>query len=105
MKECDLTDEVKAELELKIRAEIEAKAKEDAANKTTQKDIALMDGRIITMRPPKLLDLRIASNNAKDEVDQTVTLISNLTGITKKELDDMLLIDFQKLQKAFESFL
>ncbi len=96
---------LKEELRAEIEAELKAENAEDAANKTTQKNIALMDGRIITMRPPKLLDLRIASNNAKDEVDQTVTLISNLTGITKKELDNMLLIDFQKLQKAFESFL
>jgi len=46
------------------------------------------NGRKITMRPPKVRDMRAVSK-IEDKVERELTLISNLTGLSPDELDEL----------------
>ncbi len=70
----------------------------------TDKEITLSDGREITMRPPKVKDMRVVST-IKDELEQDVRMICNLTGLTPDEIDELPLKDYYALQKEFTDFL
>ena len=59
------------------------------------------NGKKITMRPPKVRDMRAVSK-IEDEVERELTLISNLTGLSHDELDFK---EYKKLQEALGGFL
>ena len=63
-----------------------------------------LSNKEIQMRKPKVLDLR-AIEHIKNETEQTFMLISNLTGISEGELDQMGVADFKKLSEGLQSFL
>ena len=68
------------------------------------KEIKLNDGRVIKMRKPKVRDMRSVSD-FKDDVEREIHLVSNLTGLTIEELDNLDLDDYRKLQEALQDFL
>ncbi len=68
------------------------------------KEIILSNGKKITMRKPKVRDMRIVANE-ENEIEKEIKLISNLTNLTIEELDDMDLEDYRKLQEALMGFL
>jgi len=68
------------------------------------KEIILSNGKKITMRKPKVRDMRIVANE-ENEIEKEIKLISNLTNLTVEELDDMDLEDYRKLQEALMGFL
>jgi len=57
-----------------------------------------------SMREPKVKDIRMLKN-IKDEKEQELELIANLTGLTKDELDELTLKEYQVLQKRLADFL
>lgn len=57
----------------------------------------------ITMRAPKVRDIRAISHMDNDD-DREFALFCNLTGMVQSDLDDMDLVDYGKLQKAYENF-
>ena len=62
------------------------------------------NGEQIVMRPPKVRDIRAVASY-KNEEEKEIRLISNLTGITTTELDDIDFKDYLQLQKKLQSFL
>ncbi|AZV46842.1 phage tail assembly protein [Nautilia sp. PV-1] len=68
------------------------------------KEIKLSDGRVIKMRSPKVRDIR-AIDKIEGESEKEITLISNLTGLSIAELDDLDLKEYKKLQDALAGFL
>jgi hypothetical protein len=62
------------------------------------------NGRKITMRPPKVRDMRAVSK-IEDKVERELTLISNLTGLSPDELDELDFKEYKKLQEALGGFL
>jgi len=68
------------------------------------KEIVLSDGTKVTMREPLVRDMR-ATNKISNLEDREFKMISNLTGTEEDKLDVMLYSDYQKLSKAFQSFL
>lgn len=67
------------------------------------KKIKLSIGEI-EMREPKVRDMRIAAVE-KTEQDQEIKLISNLTGLTAEEVDDLSLKDYALLTDGLKDFL
>lgn len=67
-------------------------------------EIELSDGTIIKLRPPKVRDMRIVSH-IKNDVEQEMSLIGNLTGLTMEELDEMTFKDYGLIQSELKSFL
>ena len=68
------------------------------------KEIKLSDGRVVKMRKPKVRDMRAVAN-IKNEIERELHLVSNLTGLSVEELDDLSLDDYRKLQEVLEDFL
>lgn len=66
--------------------------------------VILSDKSEIEIRKPKLRDIK-AINNIKDALEKESTLLSNLTGKTMEELDDMLFSDYSLLSMEINSFL
>ena len=69
----------------------------------TNKKIELEDGKIVEMRAPKVRDVRAVSTE-KNEEERTYLLVSNLTGISNDELNELSFKDFRKLEKELQSF-
>ncbi|NPA64850.1 MAG: phage tail assembly protein [Epsilonproteobacteria bacterium] len=63
------------------------------------KHIKLTNSKTVTMRAPKVGDLR-AIKGVQDEEERELALIANLTGLTQDELDEMELKEYRKLQAA-----
>ena len=61
--------------------------------------ITLSTGKEITMRTLKVRDMRAVSG-ITDDSEREFTIISNLTGLTTEELDDLEWSDYVKLQHA-----
>ncbi len=57
-----------------------------------------------SMREPKLKDIR-ALSTIKDDAEKEFNLISNLTGLTPGELDELSFKDYKILQDKLNSFL
>ena len=68
------------------------------------KEIKLSDGRVVKMRKPKVRDMRAVAN-IENEIERELHLVSNLTGLSVEELDDLSLDDYRKLQEVLEDFL
>ena len=56
------------------------------------------------MREPKVKDIR-ALSTIKDDAEKEFNLISNLTGLTPGELDELSFKDYKILQDKLNSFL
>ena len=69
-----------------------------------QKEIKLSDGRTIKMREPKVRDMKIAGEK-KNKIDEELTLIGNLSGLSPDEVEDLTMKDYSSLQKALQDFL
>ena len=67
------------------------------------KDIKLANGTTVQMREPKVKDVRAVSFE-KNEEERTYLLISNLTGISNDELNELSFKDFRKLDKELQGF-
>jgi hypothetical protein len=61
-------------------------------------------GKEVFLRAPKVRDIRAVSHH-KTQEDKEIYLISNLTGITLDELDELYFKDYQELQQKLQSFL
>ena len=68
------------------------------------KKIKLSTGAEVEMREPKVRDIKLV-NNIKDEFDKEMALLSNLTEMSKEELEDLTMQDFSKLDEALQVFL
>jgi len=64
---------------------------------STDTKVALSGGKTVTMREIKVKDMRAVSHIDND-AEREFALISNLTGLTQEELDDLLWADYGKLQ-------
>jgi len=77
-------------------------------NTTTQNDgkltqngkVTLSDGRVIVMRRPKVKDVNNV-RHIEDSLEREQMLIVNLTEMTKEDLDDLYIQDYELLQKLF----
>ena len=58
----------------------------------------------LTMREPKVKDMRLARTGTRDEADQEVRLFANLCEITPDNIDDLPVRDYGQLQEAFTTF-
>jgi len=67
-------------------------------------NITLSDDKRVTMREPKVRDIRAVSSIASEE-EKEIALISNLTGMMEEEIDDLSLADYAKLQDALSGFM
>ena len=67
------------------------------------KKIELSNGKTVEMREPKVKDVRAVSLE-KNEEERTYLLISNLTGISNDELNELSFKDFRKLDKELQGF-
>lgn len=56
------------------------------------------------MREPKMRDIR-ALNHIKNDAEKEFALISNLTGVTNSELDNLSFKEYKVLQERLNDFL
>lgn len=68
------------------------------------REIELSNGEKVTMREPKVRDVRLLKSY-KDAEEKELKLCANLTGLSDAELDEMSLKDYGLLQKAMQDFL
>ncbi len=69
-----------------------------------QKEIILSTGKTIKMREPKVRDMKIAGEK-KSKIDEELTLIGNLSGLSPDEVEDLTMKDYGLLQEALKGFL
>jgi hypothetical protein len=60
--------------------------------------------KTLSLRRPKVRDLRRMKDYGKDEIAQEIGLLAQLAGLTPEDLDDMDGVDYGKLQDAFRAF-
>jgi hypothetical protein len=58
----------------------------------------------LTMREPKVKDMRRARKGAPDDADQEIALFANLCEIAPSDIDELSLVDYKKIQEAFQGF-
>lgn len=63
-----------------------------------------LENKTINLREPKLKDIRAVSFE-KNEEEKTYLLVSNLTGLSDDELNELSIKDFKKITEALNSFL
>jgi enhancing lycopene biosynthesis protein 2 len=68
------------------------------------KKIKLSNGVEVSMRKPKVKDMRLV-NNISDELEREIAMFVNLCEITENEIDDLSTQDFKKLDEALQDFL
>lgn len=68
------------------------------------KKIKLSNGTEVTMREPKVKDMRLV-NGIADELDREVAMLVNLCEMSEDEIDNLSGKDFKKLDKALQDFL
>jgi hypothetical protein len=61
--------------------------------------IELSNGKTVEMREMKVRDVRAVSK-IEDDAEREFALVSNLTGLSPEELDDLPWSDYVKLQTA-----
>lgn len=61
--------------------------------------IELSNGKTVEMREIKVRDVRAVSK-IEDDAEREFALVSNLTGLTQEELDELPWADYVKLQAA-----
>lgn len=62
--------------------------------------IALSNSNTITLRSPKVRDIRAVSHIEEDQ-EREFTLFCNLTGLTPEEMDDLDYGDYVKIQDVY----
>ncbi|AAU91004.1 phage tail assembly protein [Methylococcus capsulatus] len=65
------------------------------------------DGRTLTeltMRAPKVKDLKAAQRFGGSDADVEVALIASLVGVVPEDLDELGLADYRRLQDSFRRF-
>ena len=65
-----------------------------------EKTIKLADGKIITMRKPKVKDNRAVAH-IEDDSEREIALFASLTGLRDSEIDELYMSDYNKLQEAY----
>lgn len=68
------------------------------------KEIILSTGKTIKMREPRVLDVKFAGARA-NKIDEEITLIGNLCGLSPDEVEDLTMKDYGLLQEALKGFL
>jgi hypothetical protein len=68
------------------------------------KKIQLSNGVEVTMREPKVKDMRLV-NNMENELDKEIAMLVNLCEIPEDEIDNLPAKDFKKLDEALQDFL
>ncbi len=63
-----------------------------------------LDGQKVTMRKPKVRDIKAVAH-ITNEIEKEAELISNLTGLSEEEIEEMYYQEYAKLQKALLDFL
>ena len=58
----------------------------------------------LSMRRPKVKDMRLARRGTEDAGDQEVALFANLCEVTPDDIDALDLADYGKLQEVFRGF-
>lgn len=58
----------------------------------------------VTMREPKVADMRAADRTEGGELDKEVVMIARLTGINAEDLDTLTGAQYKKLQGEYASF-
>ena len=69
-----------------------------------EKEVKLSTGKTIKMREPKVRDMKIAGEK-KNKIDEELTLIGNLSGLSPDEVEDLTMKDYSSLQKVLKDFL
>ena len=69
-----------------------------------KKEIVLSTGAKVEIREPKVRDMRAVAQETNEQ-EQEIKLISNLTGLTADEMDDLSLKDYAKFGEALKDFL
>lgn len=81
---------------------------EDKATITLSRPLSIDGTKVpkVTMREPTVRDEMLARKmTGTDSVDNESTLLANLCGILKEDLQNMSLKDYRRLQEAFLGFL
>jgi len=68
------------------------------------KKIKLNNGTEVTMREPKVRDMRLV-NGIENELDREISMLANLCEMSEDEIDDLSGKDFKKLDEALQDFL
>lgn len=58
----------------------------------------------LRMREPKVKDMRIARKGTPDDADQEIALFANLCEVRPADIDELSLVDYKKIQEAFQDF-
>ena len=58
----------------------------------------------VTMREPKVADMRVSDRTEGGEVDKEVVMIARLTGINVEDLDTLSIAQYKKLQNEYADF-
>jgi len=69
---------------------------------------AVVDGEKIerlNMRRPKVLDQKAANKSGTNDEGREITLFANLCDVDTKVIDELDLLDYQKLQETYTGFL
>jgi len=69
-----------------------------------EKKIVTINSKEFTIKRPKVKDIKAVSYIDND-MERTVQLIANLSGVPVEELDEMYFQDYSKLQEALNDFL
>jgi len=67
-----------------------------------------IDGKMVnslTMRTPKVKDMKLAQKSFQAEEDRETALLANLCDIPVNAIDELDLRDYKALQEALQSFL
>ncbi|WP_441253583.1 phage tail assembly protein [Bradyrhizobium sp. 613_E4_N2_2] len=67
--------------------------------------ITLTDGKTVTMREPKVLDMRAAQKSSKSAEDTELKMFGDLCQMTPAELDQLSIKNYGRLQEAFKLFM
>lgn len=58
----------------------------------------------LSMRRPKVADVRTAENFKGSEAEREIRLMANLCDVAPKDIESLDMVDYDKLQEAFKSF-
>ena len=68
------------------------------------KKIKLSNGTEVTMREPKVKDMRLV-NGIADELEKEIAMLVNICEMTEDEINELSAQDFKKLDEALQDFL
>jgi hypothetical protein len=59
----------------------------------------------LTMRRPKVIDQKVANKSAASDADRETVLFANLCGVESAVMDELDMLDYQKVQETYTGFL